>query len=91
MVKINKNKKIKIKFKKVVERILEESKQKMWKLGIPGWLSGLVLSSAQGMTLETQDRIPRWVPCMEPASPSACVSASLSLSPSLSLSLVSHE
>ena len=25
------------------------------------------------------DRVPRWAPCMEPASPSACVSASLSL------------
>ena len=46
----------------------------------PGWLSGLALPSAQGLILETQDRVPRWAPCMEPASPSACVSASLSLS-----------
>ena len=36
--------------------------------------------------LETQDRVPHWAPCTEPASPSACVSASLSLS-LLSLSL----
>ena len=38
------------------------------------------LPSAQGMILESQDRVPRRSPCMEPASPSACVSASLSLS-----------
>ena len=30
------------------------------------------------MILETQDGVPRWAPCMEPASPSTCVSASLS-------------
>ena len=49
-------------------------------LGIPGWLSGLAPPSVQGVILETQDRVPRRAPCMEPASPSACVSASLSLS-----------
>ena len=38
------------------------------------------LPSAQGMILESQDRVPYQAPCMEPASPSACVSASLSLS-----------
>ena len=38
---------------------------------------GLVPPSAQGVMLETQDPAPRWDPCMEPASPSACVSASL--------------
>ena len=27
--------------------------------------------------LGSQDRVPHWAPCMEPASPSACVSASL--------------
>ena len=37
------------------------------------------LPLAQGMILETRDRIPRRAPCVEPASPSACVSASLSL------------
>ena len=50
----------------------------------PGWLSGLVPPSAQGVTLETWDQVPHQAPCTEPASPSACVSASLSL-------CVSHE
>ena len=45
--------------------------------GQPSWLSGLAPPSAQGMILETLDRVPRQAPCMEPASPSACVSASL--------------
>ena len=48
-------------------------------LRAPGWLSGLASPSAQGMILETQDWVPHRAPCMEPASPSACVSASLSL------------
>ena len=48
--------------------------------GQPKWLSGLALPSAQGLILETRDRFPRQAPCMEPASPSACVSASHSLS-----------
>ena len=47
-------------------------------VGQPEWLSGLAPPSAQGVTLETRDRVPRQAPCMEPASPSACVSASLS-------------
>ena len=37
------------------------------------------LPLAQGMILESRDRVLHWAPCMEPASPSACVSASLSL------------
>ena len=49
-------------------------------LGQPGWLGGLAPPSAQGVILETGDRVPRWAPCMEPASPSACVSASLCVS-----------
>ena len=49
-------------------------------LGSPGGSVGLALPPAHGMILETQDRIPHQAPCMEPASPSACVSASLSLS-----------
>ena len=50
------------------------------KKGQPGWLSGLVLPLAQGMILETWNRVPRRrAPCVEPASPSACVSAALSL------------
>ena len=43
------------------------------------WLSGGAPPSAQGLILETRDRVPRRAPCMEPASPSACVSASLFL------------
>ena len=43
-------------------------------LGQPGWLSGLVLPSARGVILETEDRVPRGAPYMEPASPSVCVS-----------------
>ena len=50
--------------------------------GIPGWLSGLVLSLAQGVILETQDQVLCWAPCMKPASPSACA-LPLSLSVSL--------
>ena len=49
----------------------------------PGWLSGLVPPSAQGLILETWDQVPRQAACMEPVSPSACVSASLSLCMSL--------
>ena len=48
--------------------------------GQPGWLSGLAPPAAQGMILETLDRVPRRALCMEPASPSAYVSASLSVS-----------
>ena len=40
--------------------------------------------SAQGVILETRDRVPRRAPCMEPASPFAYVSACLSF-------CVSHE
>ena len=45
-----------------------------------GRLGGSVvecLPSAQGVFLETRDRVPHQAPFMEPASPSACVSASL--------------
>ena len=38
------------------------------------------LPSAQGVILETQNRVLHWAPCVEPASPSACVSTSLCLS-----------
>ena len=38
--------------------------------GQPGWLSGLALPSAQGVILETRDRVPRQAACVEPASPS---------------------
>ena len=35
------------------------------------------LPSAQGVILKTLDRVPRWAPCMEPASPPAPLSVSL--------------
>ena len=38
------------------------------------------LPLAQGVILESQDRVPHQAPSMEPASPSACVSLSFSLS-----------
>ena len=47
--------------------------------GQPWWHGGLAPPAAQGMILESRDRFPRQALCMEPASPSACVSASLSL------------
>ena len=52
-------------------------------IGQPRLHSCLVPPATQGVILETRDRVPRQAPCMEPASPSACVSASLSLSVSL--------
>ena len=57
---------------------------KMLDLGQRGWLSSLAPPPAQGLILETQDRVPHQAPCMEAASSSACVSTSLSLR-------VSHE
>ena len=57
-------------------------------VGQPGWLSGLVPPSAQGLILGTRDGVPLRIPCMEPASPSVSLPLSLSLSLfSLSLSL----
>ena len=51
--------------------------------GRPGGSAVWHLPLAQGMILGSRDRVPRQAPCMEPASPSACVSASLSFSVSL--------
>ena len=48
--------------------------------GIPGWLSGFAPAFRQGR----DPGVPHGAICMEPASPSAFVSASLSLSLSLS-------
>ena len=48
--------------------------------GHPGGSVVERLPSAQGVILETWDRVPCQAPCMEPASPSACVSASLCVS-----------
>ena len=56
-----------------------QTQQLKGSVGQPGWLSGLVPPSAQGVILESWDRVPRPAPGMEPASPSFCVSASLSL------------
>ena len=53
------------------------------RLGQPLWRSGLVPPAAQGVILETLDRVPRQALCMMSASPSV----SLPLSRSLSLSL----
>ena len=39
------------------------------------------LPLAQGAILESRDQVPRQAPCMEPASPSACVSTSFSPPP----------
>ena len=52
-------------------------------MGQPGWVNGLVPPSAQGLILETLDQVLHQAPCVEPASPSACVFASLSLCLSL--------
>ena len=43
---------------------------KKYLLWQPGWLSGLAPPLAQGVILETKDRVPRQAPCMEPASSS---------------------
>ena len=48
--------------------------------GTPGWLSGGHLPSAQGVILGSWDQVPHQAPHREPASPSACVSASLCVS-----------
>ena len=53
---------------------------KSWVLGCLGGSSVECLSSAQGLFLESRDQVPHQAPCMEPASPSAYVSASLSVS-----------
>ena len=48
-----------------------------------GCLGGSVvecLPSAQGVILGSGDQVPHQAPCMEPASPSACVSTSLCVS-----------
>ena len=47
--------------------------------GQPWWLSSLVPPSAQGVILETPDRVPHWASCMEPVSPPLSLSLSVSL------------
>ena len=57
---------------------------KMLKWESLGSLAVECLPSAQGVILGSGDQVPHRAPCMEPASPSACVSASLSLCASMS-------
>ena len=60
----------------------KHSSQKQNKATRKGHLSGSVverLPLTRGVTLGSRDRVPRRAPSVEPASPSACVSASLSL------------
>ena len=59
------------------EKLKKKKKLKKKSIRQPGWLSGLAPPSAQGVILETLNRALRPAPCMEPASPSACDSASL--------------
>ncbi|XP_077744303.1 protein diaphanous homolog 2 isoform X5 [Canis aureus] len=70
-----------LKFPEELEHVESASKGKKTALksclGQPGWLSGLALPSAKGLILKTPHRVPYWALCMEPASPSACVSACL--------------
>ena len=63
-----------------------ETQHLRMKIDLPGRLGGSGvehLPSAQGVILGSWDRVPHRASCMEPASPSACVSASHSLSVSL--------
>ena len=53
---------------------------KMAELGQPRWLRGLASPSVQGTILESRDRVLLRAPCVEPASPSACVCLFLSVS-----------
>ena len=53
---------------------------KLKRIGQPRWHSGLAPPTVGGVVLETQDQVLRRAACVEPASPSARVSASLSLS-----------
>ena len=48
--------------------------------GMPGWLSGWASAFGSGHDPGIWDRVPHWAPHMEPASPSACVSAFLCVS-----------
>ena len=70
--------------------ISDNKVQESWRLkykstGSPGGSVVWRLPLAQGVILEAQDQVPHQAPCVEPASPSACVSASLFLSLPVSL------
>ena len=68
-----------------IRMFLQQERDACWagkKQDTMGCLSGSVvehLPSAQGMILKFQDRVPQRAPCMEPASPSACLCLPLSL------------
>ena len=55
------------------------SNKRTWEWGRPGGSAVERLPSAQGVILQSWDRVPFRAPCMEPASPSACVCLSLSV------------
>ena len=64
-------------FSKVLIFVNLFKKYKLW----DAWVAqGLSLPSAQVIIPESWNRVPHWAPCREPASPSACVTASLSVS-----------
>ena len=58
----------------------EPSHQIKKKQGRPGGSAVERLPPAQGVTPESWDRVLRQVPCMEPASPSACLFLSVCVS-----------
>ena len=64
----------------IIKKMQREVKRCCLKVedGQPRWLSGLVQPSAQGLILETRDRVPHQAPCMKPASLSASLSLFLS-------------
>ena len=65
----------------VCELYLTKAVKNQGGVGIPGWLSGLAPACGPGRDPGDPGSNPSsGSQCMEPASPSACVSASLSLS-----------
>ena len=62
------------------EVLAQREREAVQRAGAPGGSGVECLPSAQGMTPGSQGRVPHRAPCMKPASPSACVSASLSVS-----------
>ena len=60
-------------------REVEDKESKDWERGSLGGSAVQCLPLAQGVILESQDRVPCQAPNLEPASPFACVSAPLFL------------
>ena len=76
---LTKDKFLKVKEGKHVALPSSSRKRSLETMGrLRGWAAE-PLPSAQALILETRDRVLRRAPCKEPASPSACVSASLCL------------